>query len=261
MSNTRSATGRPAPPLSRSRAPRRPRGPRRRPRRARRRAPRTARRPGRRGRRARGAAARGRARSGPTMRTSPVPGARPGRRTRGPGGRPTSARTGGRGSRTRPGRGTGHIGATAPGARERRIEPEGELLGRHRGPMVARPFQRDRLGPTGRAPPSGRRHARPLTRRRSPRPSTRRSPCPEPHAPTTCTASPSRPSPPVARRHPRRVHGQASRARQGRLPAVDLVAPTDGSEPARQLTLGDRRTARRGSRPMVGRSRSSAIGG
>ena len=101
--------------------------------------------------------------------------------------------------------------------------PAGDRLSR-RTPARTRPSRRG-LSPAHRGP-------------RSPR--QRRSPCRVPLVPTTCTACPSRSTPPVARRAARRVQRQADGRGPRRLPVLDLAGPTDGSAPARQVTIGSR---------------------
>ena len=127
--------------------------------------------------------------------------------------------------------GVGHIGATSPGTRERRLEPEGELLG-HRRPMVAPRPGIDWVAPARR--PARSRDCRPAP--------IRRIPCPDPHAPTTSTVS-QVPFDPrlVARRPDRRLHREDERGRHGRLPPLDLggAGRRVGGAAAR-LTLGAR---------------------
>ena len=87
-----------------------------------------------------------------------------------------------------------------------------------------------------RAPPSGR-CSRPPTRSRA-TPEDARAPTRTPRRPVPARR-PVRPAP-LARRQPRRVHGEGRAVgRDGYRQAVWL-APVDGSEPARRLTLGVR---------------------
>ena len=169
---------------------------------------------------------------------------------------------------------------TAPGRLEQVVGGvEGVRAGRgpHRGHVARCAAAPARAGGTAARPsradgspsPPGidsvpARPARHAARRRDPRPTIarphRRSPCPDPHAPTTCTAS-SVPFDPRLSPDgtPRGVHASSGRAvgRDGYRYAIWL-ASTDGSTPARQVTHRRRdRTADRASRRTAGRSRSS----
>ena len=181
---------------------------------------------------------------GSTSRTSPVPGSSAGptnTRTRWPphvGSNRWSGRVERVGPRDRPHR------RDRARSRERRIEPEGELLGGHRGSMVARPFHGDRLATTGRALDPGV-----ATRTGPPARSPARSPHPShPEEPVPRSARPDDlyrlavPSEPRLTPDGSRVVFTVKRSAVGKDGYRQALwsAPVDGSEPARQLTLGVR---------------------
>ena len=196
---------------------------------------------------------------GSTTRTSPVAGQRRrARRTRGPGGRPRWARTASRARRRGPG------AASATSARRR---PGGGAPARA-GTRAARPSRAD-----GSPSPRDRLAAHAPRPIRAPHP--RRARPAHPRQPEEPVPRPARPDdlyrlavpfdpPPVARWPHGRVHGQASRAsgRDGYRQAV-WSAPADGSpSAARQADARRPRSdGTRGSPRTARRSRSSATAG